>query len=196
MAPGTTGLATVADIGPAASVIVLGWSNFPPAEGLIGSEVLCLGMLTTAATMWIEHALSHGHVEIIDDYAAVAVWFDRTHGPVPLPDNSDGRLAVHCGVHTERFRRFEAFAESHHPAFPHHHLALLAVAAGRTHLLADVLLRQHHAQLDGAQLPAVVRAYNIAQVTRYEQHGYRVLARDSMDESGPMLWIMHRSPLV
>jgi len=196
MATITTRLATTDDIESAATVVGLDWRNFPQADWLISSELLRARMLAATSAIWVEHALSHGHVTIIDDRAAVAVWFDRAEGPLPLPGDYDGRLDTECGVHADRFRRFDAFAEAHHPVFPHHHLAILAVAPGHPDYLADVLLRQHHAQLDSARLPAVIRAYSPEQVTRYEQHGYRVLERYSPDENSPMLWSMCREPLV
>jgi GNAT superfamily N-acetyltransferase len=124
-------------------------------------------------TILVEHALTFGHVDLLTDTTAAAVWLHYTR-PLPPPVEYDQRLTRVCGVYTDRFRTLDALFEAHHPTESHHHLAMLAVApqhqgTGR----GSALLRHHHAALDQQGLPAYLEAAGIRSADLYHREGYQ-----------------------
>jgi GNAT superfamily N-acetyltransferase len=142
----------------------------------------------------VTHAFVHGHVDVLEDRSAVAVWFHNTT-PVPPPPDYDRRRLVACGRWTERFVFLDGLFESNHPHEPHHHLAFLAVAptvqgTGR----GGALLRHHHAALDAAGIPAYLEAASDLNRRIYQRHGYDAGEPFYLAADGPPFWPMWREP--
>jgi ribosomal protein S18 acetylase RimI-like enzyme len=190
--------ATGTDIDPAAGVIARAFAVLPQAHWLVDDGAQRGQLLHANMTMWVEHALTYGHVDVAGDFEAVAVWFDREHGPVPLPDNYENRLRADCGTWAERFRALDEVFDAYHPSGPHHHLAMLAVEPQHQRRgLGSALLRHHHAELDAVGLCAFLEASTLGNVGLYEAHGYRRVGRPyELAEDGPLMWPMWRDALV
>ena len=190
--------ATVDDTDTVTSVVTAAWLALPHSTWLVDSNPLRSRIFASNAAMWIEHARIFGQVDIAEDgvVVAVAVWFDRTHRATFIPDDYKSRLSIDCDIYAERFAYLDGFTDGLQPRFPHHHLLVLAITAQGSRGLMSALLRRHHEYLDGVGVASVVRVYSPDQVTFFEQQSYRCIGRHSLGESGPMLWIMHRLPLV
>ncbi|SFP43903.1 Acetyltransferase (GNAT) domain-containing protein [Amycolatopsis arida] len=145
----------------------------------------------------VEHALAHGHLDLIDGGAGVAVWF-HLDGPEPPPPPADydARLARACGPWVDRFRALDATFEAHHPhEVAHRHLAFLAIhpsVQGRG--LGGSLLRQHHQVLDATGVGAYLEASSERSRSLYERHGYRAHGAPFTLPDGPPLWPLWRDP--
>ena len=144
----------------------------------------------------LAQALDHGHIDIIGDIAAAAVWVHYEDGrPIPAPPDYDSRLTQACGPHAPRFRQLDdAFDRRHPRGHPHHHLAFLAVEPkwqGRS--LGTALLEHHHRHLDQHQLGAYLEASSVNSMRLYRRTGYeeRSPAID-LPDNGPSLWPMWR----
>lgn len=155
-----------------ARLIAEAFHGLPAAAWLVPPPEARRTILAAHFHILIEHAFFFGTVEVLADRSAVAVWFDRTR-TIPPPPRYEERLAAACGPYTERFTLFDKLLDEHHPTAPHHHLALLAVApdkqcTGR----GTALLRNHHAQLQRAGLPAYLEASSGGSRDLYRRHGY------------------------
>lgn len=151
----------------------------------------------------VEHALKHGHVDLVDQVdqvdqevdqgQAAAVWLDRTT-EVPEPDDYDNRLKAACGEWVDRFRTLDALFEENHPEEPHQHLALLAVMPSRQGRgLGSALLRHHHAALDAMGTPAYLEASSPQSRDLYLRHGYELREAFALPD-GTKFWPMWRPP--
>jgi len=150
-------------------------------------------IMTADFLILVEHALKYGHIDVVDEGRAAAVWFDRTV-PVPEPDDYDRRLAEACGPWTDRFRVLDELFEENHPEEPHHHLALLAVDPARQGGgLGTALLRHHHATLDGGDTPAYLEASSPGSRDLYRRHGYELRETFALPD-GTEFWPMWRLP--
>jgi GNAT superfamily N-acetyltransferase len=145
----------------------------------------------------VEHALTHGQVEMTADATAVAIWYPIDAGPLPeLPDYPQ-RLADITGRFHPRFTDLERTMHDHHPYDqPHHYLAFLAVHPDRQrHGLGSTLLEHHHAQLDATGTAAHLEATGLRNRRLYARHGY--LPRPTFCLSdGPSLYPMQRTPKI
>jgi ribosomal protein S18 acetylase RimI-like enzyme len=143
----------------------------------------------------IEHAFTHGHVDVVADRTAVAVWMHRTGPDFPAPADYDRRLEAACGAHVDRFRTLDDLFDTHHPdGPPHHHLALLAVhPATQGAGLGTALLRHHHRHLDAQHLPAYLEAACPRSAALYNRHGYRQRGTLTLPD-GPGIYPMWRNP--
>jgi ribosomal protein S18 acetylase RimI-like enzyme len=172
--------ATAADVGRVADLITRAFHDLPPSRWLVPDPADRPERTRANFTMWVTHALDHGHVDVLGDRGA-AVWFDRTK-PVPLPRDYAA---------TGRFRLMDDTFDAHHPDAPHHHLAFLAVAPehqGRG--VGSELLKHHHVLLDELRVAAFLEASSPGNVEFYERHGYHVLGEPYRLPDGPMMWPM------
>lgn len=142
----------------------------------------------------VEHALTHGQVEITADATAVAIWYPIDAGPLPeLPDYPQ-RLADITGRFHPRFTDLEQTMHDHHPYDqPHHYLAFLAVHPDQQrHGLGSALL-EHHARLDSTGTAAHLEATGPRNRRLYARHGYLPQPAFSLPD-GPSLYPMRRPP--
>ncbi|MCW2899564.1 MAG: hypothetical protein JWO67_1829 [Streptosporangiaceae bacterium] len=141
----------------------------------------------------VDHALEYGHIDLIDEVPAAAVWFSRT-GPLPEPADYERRLAATCAPWTDRFHVLDALFEKNHPEQPHHHLAFLAVHPGHQGGgLGSALLDHHHASLDDTATPAYLEASSERSRDLYLRHGYRGREPFALPD-GTLFWPMWRPP--
>lgn len=190
--------ATIDDVERAAEVIALAFHDLPQAEWLVGSALHRPKILAANMTMWGEHAIAHGILDILGEFEAVAMWFDRELGPIPLPENYDQRVGADCGALADGFRRFDQALDRHHPTGPHHHLAVLAVEPDRQRLgLGAALLRHHHEKLDKLGLAAYIEASSLGSAALYGRHGYGAHREPyALPDDGPLMRPMWRHALV
>ncbi len=152
-----------------------------------------LPVLRGAFRILVDHALEHGHVDVLADRTGVAVWLHRDR-PIPEPQNYEQRLAAACGPHTDRFNVLDLLFERHHPSAPHHHLVFLAVApAWQCTGRGTALLRHHHAHLDRICMPAYREASTTGSRDLYTRHCYETQRRFTLPDGTPF-WSMWRPP--
>ncbi|SES49305.1 GNAT family N-acetyltransferase [Actinokineospora terrae] len=186
--------ATGSDVRQSASVVARAFESLPQTEWLIDTPADRLGVLTADFEILVEHAMTHGHVDAIGDHA-VAVWFDRTEGTIPAPADYAARVLSATGRYADRFHALDAAFAAHHPARPHHHLALLAVVPEKQGQgLGEALLRHHHAVLDTAGVAAFLEASTPASVRLYKREGYSPLGEPYALPDGPLMWPLWRQP--
>jgi GNAT superfamily N-acetyltransferase len=144
----------------------------------------------------VEHALNPqiGHVDVLDDRSAVAVWFHHTR-ELPGPTDYELRRLGACGRWTEYFVFLDGLLERHHPHHDHHYLAFLAVSpyhqgTGR----GSKLLTHHHQTLDTHGIPGYLEAASQRLVPFYQRHGYQPGDPFFLAADGPGFWPMNRTP--
>jgi GNAT superfamily N-acetyltransferase len=184
---------TFSDIDAIAALIAEAFTPLPAAAWLVPDADHRTRVLRDQFTILIEHALFFGHIDLLADRTAVAVWVHRL-GPVPPPPHYEQRLQAACGPYTNRFRHLDHLFEARHPLEPHHHLALLAVTAdaqrsGR----GTALLAHHHAALDAIGVPAYLEASSSDSRDLYARHGYQVRRHFDLPD-GTTFWPMWRRP--
>lgn len=148
-----------------------------------------------------EHALTHGHVDLIMDEqsampAAAATWFRIDNGQLP-PDlpGYDAQLAAAVGPALPRFRALDQTMHHRHPTDrDHDYLGHLAVQPGlQGKGLGSRLLEHHHRQLDIAGRHAYLEATGDRNARLYERHGYTPLRPYRIASDGPQVYPMWRS---
>lgn len=173
-----------------AELIATAFAGLEAVPYLVPEPAERVGVLTANFRIFVEYAMEHGEVDVIDEGPAAAVWIART-AELPEPPDYDERLAEATGECVDRFRVLDALFDKHHPHEPHHHLAFLAVHPehqGRG--MGTALLDHHHATLGG------VAAYLEASSTRsrdlYLRHGYQLRTPFALP-NGALFWPMWRS---
>ncbi|MBM7774109.1 GNAT superfamily N-acetyltransferase [Actinokineospora baliensis] len=183
------------DVAHCAAVVARAFEPLPQTAWLVDTPSDRLAALTADFEILVEHAVTHGHIDTIDD-DAVAVWFHREHGKPPAPADYDVRVLAATGRYADRFHALDAAFDAHHPSEPHHHLGLLAVAPSRQgHGLGAALLRHHHAELDDRGLAAFLEASTLNSRRLYLRAGYAPLGEPyQLPEDGPTMWPLWRQP--
>jgi GNAT superfamily N-acetyltransferase len=185
--------ATVDDTALVAYLVAEAFSTLDAARWLVNDPEARVIAMAGQFEILVEHALRHGHADLLADGSAAAVWVHRRQ-PVPPPCDYDRRLAEACGEHTGRFQILDALLDEHHPVRPHHHLAFLAVCSeqrgtGR----GTALIRAHHAKLDIDGVPAYLEAANHRCRDLYAREGYLALKPFALPD-GPSFYPMWRAP--
>lgn len=190
--------ATPDDIDTVAELIGEAFHGLSVAAWLVSDPDQRARVLPANFRIYVEHALTHGVIDLNIEHSAVAVWFHHEGDEVPPPADYDSRLAAACCPWTSRFQALDAAFDAHYPhhARYHHHLAFLAVRPDRHNRgLGSILLRHHHRQLDDAGLGAYLEASSSQSRALYERHGYRDLGQPFyLPENGPPFWPMWRDP--
>lgn len=147
-------------------------------------------------SIFAEHALTHGLVELIDG-TAVSLWYTLGADPQLTIRHYDLRLADAVGAtHVHRFRQLDQAMHAHHPAgHPHAYLAFLAVHPDQQgHGYGSRLLSNHHGQCDRMGLPTYLEATGARNERLYARHGYRLRGRYRPAMDSPPLRPMWRDP--
>jgi predicted N-acetyltransferase YhbS len=182
--------ATAADATRVAELIATAFAELKVVSYLVPDRRARHKILTANFQIFVDHAIEHGEVHLIDDGPAVAVWFPRLT-PLPAPRDYDRRLAEIAGEWIERFQALDELFDKNHPDEPHHHLAFLAVHPDRQDQgLGSSLLRHQHARMNGA--PAYLEASSARSRDLYARHGYQVRATFALPD-GTLFWPMWRS---
>ncbi|NJP94161.1 GNAT family N-acetyltransferase [Nonomuraea sp. FMUSA5-5] len=182
-------LATADDAQQVAELIATAFSGLRPMAYLVPDRRARHRVIAAGFRIFVEHAVEHGEIHLIDDGPAVAVWFPYT-SPLPAPADYERRLAEATGEWAERFRVLDGLFEQNHPAEPHQHLAFLAVHPDRQNEgLGTALLHYQHARLDG--LPAYLEASDPRNRDLYARHGYQARQPFALPD-GALYWPMWR----
>ncbi|HEU5160981.1 MAG TPA: GNAT family N-acetyltransferase [Streptosporangiaceae bacterium] len=182
-----------ADAGRVAELVATAFAPLPAVSWLVPEPADRPRVMTANLRIFVDHAIEYGHVDLIDEAPAAAVWFPRTD-PIPEPADYDRRLAAACGPWTDRFRVLDSLFEENHPDGPHYHLALLAVAPEwQSRGLGSVLLRRQHAELDATATAAYLEASSARSRDLYLRHGYEPGEPFRLPDGTPF-WPMWRPP--
>lgn len=182
-------ISTAPQITLAATVIAARFQYLAATAWLIDDPFQRDPLMLKNATMWAEHAVDHGEIDIVPYFVvadgrrrqvanAAACWlhFENPDSPPPLPAGYEQRLADDCGEYAGRFAELDKLFEQHHPRDrgPHHYLTHLAsMEDGRG--LGTALLRHHLAALDGRGLGTYLVAADARSRDLYSRHGFEVL---------------------
>ncbi|MBF8188657.1 GNAT family N-acetyltransferase [Nonomuraea sp. K274] len=181
--------ATAEDAGQVAELIATAFAELRSVAYLVPDRRERHKVLTANFRIFVDHALEHGEVHVIDDGPAAAVWLPHT-SELPEPADYDRRLDEATGEWASRFRELDALFESNHPAEPYHHLAFLAVHPDcQNQGLGTALLRHRHDRLDGAR--AYLEASSVRSRDLYARHGYQPLEPFALPD-GTLFWPMWR----
>lgn len=181
--------ATADDAGLVADLIATAFGGLRAASYLVPARRERHRIMAGNFRIFVDHALDHGEIHLIDDGPAVAVWFPHT-APLPGPPDYDRRLAEVTGEWVERFRTLDELFDKNHPESPHHYLAFLAVHPDRQNQgLGTALLRHQHARLGG--LPAYLEASDPRNRDLYTRHGYQAREPFALPD-GALFWPMWR----
>jgi GNAT superfamily N-acetyltransferase len=185
--------ATAADAGRVAELVATAFAPLDAVTWLVPEPADRQRIMTANLRIFVDHAVEFGHIDLIDDAPAAAVWFPRTD-PIPEPADYERRLAAACGPWTERFQVLDSLFEQNHPDAPHYHLALLAVAPElQGGGLGSALLRRQHAELDATATPAYLEASSSGSHDLYLRHGYESGEPFTLPDGTPF-WPMWRPP--
>ncbi|GGN82243.1 hypothetical protein GCM10010112_59500 [Actinoplanes lobatus] len=123
----------------------------------------------------IEHALTHGQIDMTTDAAAAAIWYPIDGEPLPDLANYPQRLTDMTGRFHPRFSALEQAIHDHHPYDqPHCYLALLAVHPDQQRRgVGSTLLRHRHDQLDATATAAYLEATGPRNRRLYARSGYQ-----------------------
>ncbi|MFI6785496.1 GNAT family N-acetyltransferase [Micromonospora sp. NPDC050276] len=179
-----------ADKEPVAALIADAVTPSPLAQWLVPDPAARRRVLADVAAIWVEHAMFHGDIQIIDDLSATAVTFHR-YRPIPPPANYQSRLDTAAGTHAQRFDILDQLLTQQRPTDPHHHLAILAVRPdAQRRGLGAAMLTHHEARLDRINLPAWTETLPTTQ-DLYLRHRY--LPRPTLTlPDGPTVTVMDR----
>ncbi|MGH3378432.1 MAG: GNAT family N-acetyltransferase [Actinoallomurus sp.] len=181
------------DAAQVAELVATAFAPLAAVSWLLPEPAVRPPIMTADFLILVEHALKYGHIDVIDQGRAAAVWFDRT-AEVPEPEDYDRRLVEACGEWADRFRVLDELFEANHPKEPHHHLALLAVDPARqSGGLGTALLHHHHAKLDDGGTAAYLEASSPNSRDLYLRHGYELRETFALPD-GTKFWPMWRPP--
>ncbi|MGY0234119.1 GNAT family N-acetyltransferase [Longispora urticae] len=149
--------------------------------------------------IYVEHAVAHGHIDLLGDGQAAAVWLPHRGvkgSTVPAIVDHQQRLTAAVGGHLDRFEILEAYFDTRHTAIeaiPHDHLALLAVHPdAQRRGLGSALLAHHHAELDREHLGAYLEAASEECRELYLRHDYADLGDPIVLPGGQRVFPMLR----
>jgi GNAT superfamily N-acetyltransferase len=185
--------ATPGDAAMIAELVATAFAHLAQAAWLVPDVAARPRIMTANFRIFVDHAVEYGHIDLIDEGPAAAVWFPLTDA-LPEPAGYERRLAVACDPWTDRFRVLDSLFEENHPVEPHHHLAFMAVHPGRQgNGLGSALLRHHHASLDATSTPAYLEASSTGSRALYLRHGYASREPFRLPNGTPF-WPMWRAP--
>lgn len=173
-----------------ASTIAAAFQHLAVAGWLVPDQKMRYPTLRADMLIWAEHALTHGMVDVADDFDAVAVWLPQPSNAEP--DHYDRRLEKACGQYTPRFRQLDEAFAAHHPHQPHHHLAFLATRPDRQgDGLGTALLNHHHNAYP--EVDCYLEASSPQSRDLYLKHGYHQLEPElKLPDDGPVMYPMWR----
>jgi GNAT superfamily N-acetyltransferase len=174
-----------------AHVIAEAFFDLPPSVWLVAEPGMRIEILRAYFALQVEHAFKYGHVDMLEDESAVAVWFHNTR-IVPEPADYPRRLREACGNWAERFLRMEQVLHANMPEDPNHHLAFLAVSTGKRGTgRGTALLRHHLTEVDRAGILAYLDAASEPLTGYYQQFRFH-RARPLFLPEGPAFYPMVR----
>jgi predicted N-acetyltransferase YhbS len=192
----TIRVAAAADLAQVTAILAAAFHDGDLAPWLVPSDGARPRIYRRYFTILAEHALTHGHVELIDDIA-VAIWYDLCAQPqADIPDY-DRRLTKAVGRrYLPRFVALDMAMHDHHTALPHHYLGHLAVHPDQQGQgYGGLLLRHRLGKLDAAGMPSYLEATGTRNATLYRRYGYTSQPPYAVDgDPSPLLYPMWRDP--
>ena len=187
-----------ADLDVLSLVIAEAFGDLAPSRWLIPDQAARREIFPGYFRLYLEHALARGVVHTTPGRTAAALWLPAGAGTTWPPDGHDERLAAATSPWTGRFAAFDAALDRHHPAVPHHYLAILAVRPDRQgHGTGTALLDAHHAVLDrDPGMPAYLEASSLRSRDLYLTHRYSDHDPPIHLADGPPMYPMMRQPQV
>ena len=183
-----------ADATAVAELAAQAFESLAVAHWLVPDPAARREVLTAYVDILVQHALALGHIDMVEDRSAAAVWWPRGAEPIALGPVYERRLRVACGLWSDRFRALDAQTAQRKPQAHHHHLALIAVAPERQATgLGNALLSYHHAFLDRHRVPAFLAAGSVRGRDMCRRRGYRAAPQFNLPD-GPPQWPMWRRP--
>ncbi|GIE86806.1 GNAT family N-acetyltransferase [Actinoplanes regularis] len=185
--------ATIQDTATVTSILAAAFQDGDLAPWLIPDELLRRRTYPRYFAMLAEHAIEHGHVDVIGDRAA-AFWYNVGAEPTSTIDDYDQRLAAITGPALHRFQALDEAMHTHHPRDPHTYLAFLAVIPDRqSQGHGSALLSHRHAELDRQRCSSYLEATGAKNSALYARHGYQPLGPYPITADGPNLHPMWRA---
>ncbi|MFF2372296.1 GNAT family N-acetyltransferase [Agromyces sp. NPDC058110] len=186
--------ATEADVPAIAETLALAFADDPVWGPILRGPDGTRDHLVPFWTPFVEGALPHDRVWVVDDGASVAVWL-----PAGVDEMSEAQSARVRAIVEETLdaRQVAAFDEimlrfdANHPhdAPPHVYLSLLATHPSRRgEGLAQQLLARNLGEFASLGLAAYLESTNPANDRRYERAGFRVVGgfASPLDEASPI----------
>ena len=185
--------ATSDDLDTIAALLAAAHQDYPVAQWAVPDPGERPRLLRAWYTIWIEHALTYGNVDLLADRSGAAVWLDRTQ-PLPEPFDYERRVIARCGLFGIDILMVDHVSSHHRFPVGHHHLTHIGVdhrANQRQRLGA--LLEHRHALLDAAGVLAVTETSSDDELDLFDAYGYR-LAEPYFLPDGPLLRPLLRIP--
>lgn len=189
--------AAPADLHLATEILAAAYHAGDLAAWLVPSPTARATIYRRYCEILVEHSLTYGHVDLVDD-VAVALWFTQAQARPQQIWDYDRRLAQAAGHRC--LPRFVALDTAmamgvHHPVGRvHRYLAGLAVRPGlQGRGYGGLLLRHQLAILDAASLPSYLAATNVRNLTLFHRYDYVSLPPVDVDgDTGPWIYPMWR----
>lgn len=186
-------LATAADVPALADTLALAFADDPIWGPVLRRADGSTDHLAAFWTPFVEGALRHDTVWLVDDGAAVAVWIPP--GGTEMSDEQFARVQAVVDEHLDAAQRdafaglMERFDANHpHPA-PHYYLSLLATHPSRRgEGLAQQMLAANLAVFAADGFAAYLESTNPDNNRRYERAGFRIVGGfvSPLDERSPI----------
>ncbi|MFI6687129.1 GNAT family N-acetyltransferase [Streptomyces sp. NPDC050485] len=145
---------------------------------------------------FLELALTEGHVDIMEDGSAAALWLDVPADPEDGDDDGPAQLRALVDPDNERVEQIAHLTAAAHPhGRAHAYLMLIAVTPDRqggglgAALIAPVLK-----ECDRAGRPAYLEASSERSPRLYERLGFAPLGEPLRLPDGPLMYPMWREP--
>lgn len=143
----------------------------------------------------VEDCMASGYPLVTTDGASVALWFDRTQGPVKGPTPMPDGVREICGPWADRFQAIDDAFAGLEPRGAHFYLAFLgthpqAQGGGNGRLLLD----HHHGYLAGLGTATYLEASSPDNRRLYQRAGYTDMSSQRIRHTGPQFWPMWREP--
>jgi hypothetical protein len=174
---------TRADIPAMAALAADQTRQHPAAEWLVPDPGERRRVLCGWYTILVEQALADGHVDVLTDRTAAAIWLDRTR-PLPEPADYRRRLRKACGVHLDAVMLLIDVLDHHRPTLAHLHLAVLATDLPDA---AEALLAHRHLRLNRAGAASYALAGTQEHLGLLMDAGYQPAEAIRLP-AGPALW--------
>jgi len=185
--------ATTDDLDTVAAVLAAAHQDQPVAQWAVPDPRERPRLLRAWYTIFAEHALGYGAVDLLADRSGAAVWLDRTQ-PLPDPFDYQRRLQAECGPAGRDMLMAEHVGSHHRIPVQHYHLTHIGVEqSGHRRQRLGALLEHRHALLDAAGLLAAAEASTDAEMDLFASYGYRI-AEPYVLPDGPQVRPLLRIP--
>lgn len=181
--------ASRANLDTIATLLADSYKNHPVSRWIIPLDSSRPGLLRAWYLILIEHALTHGAVDMLADRSGAAVWLDHT-AAMSVPVGYEYRVSTACGEPGLDMVLADHIGGHHRFPMPHYRLTHLGATGGQyDQQRLSVLLDYRHSRLDRAGVPAAAEACTSDEQMLLTRHGYRSSPQaDAYDlPAGPLI---------